>query len=154
MVFGGQRPSLLRIPGVGRDQENGRCEIAETYLPARDRTWSALAGACCPEYDTETETISQRLAGIWSIWSVWFISSVWFFRFIWFDERARPHRPGNKNGIDYFSGVFRGRPHGLTVDTISETDAIGACHSGEPTAHEERHARAIVHSLTTNPYGS
>ncbi|HSL04541.1 MAG TPA: hypothetical protein VK901_13525 [Nitrospiraceae bacterium] len=37
---------------------------------------------------------------------------------------------------------------------ILETDAIWFCHSGETTACEERHARAIGHSLTTNPYCS
>jgi len=52
------------------------------------------------------------------------------------------------------SGVFGGRPAGLKVDKISETDAIRACYSGELTAREERRALAIVHSLTTNPYCS
>ena len=33
-----------------------------------------------------------------------------------------------------FSEVFRGRPRGRTVDKIVETDAIRACHSGEPIA--------------------
>jgi hypothetical protein len=33
--------------------------------------------------------------------------------------------------------VFRGRPRGHKVDKIVETDAIWACHSGEPNAHEE-----------------
>jgi hypothetical protein len=60
----------------------------------------------------------------------------------------------NKNGTGYFSEVVRGRPRGRKVDKISDTDAIWACHSGEPTAREERHARAIVHSPTTNPYCS
>ena len=60
----------------------------------------------------------------------------------------------NKNGTGYFSGLFRGRPCVRKVDKISETAAIWACHSGEPTACEERHARAIVRSLTTNPYSS
>ena len=55
---------------------------------------------------------------------------------------------------DYFSGVFRGRSRGRKVDKISETDAIWACHTGEPTACEERQALAIVYSLTTNPYCS
>jgi hypothetical protein len=40
----------------------------------------------------------------------------------------------NKKGKGYFSGVFRGRPRGRTVDKIVETDAIRACHSGEPIA--------------------
>jgi hypothetical protein len=40
------------------------------------------------------------------------------------------------------------------VDKISETDTTWACHSGEPTAREERQALAIVDSLTTNPYCS
>ncbi len=35
-----------------------------------------------------------------------------------------------------------------------ETDAIWACHSGEPIAREERHALAIVRSLRINPYCS
>ena len=65
---------------------------------------------------------------------------------------------GNKNEeqkwIGYFPGVFRGRPRGRTVAEISDTDAIWACHSGKPTARKERHALAIVHSLTTNPYCS
>ena len=52
------------------------------------------------------------------------------------------------------SGVFGGQPRGRKVDQTSETDAIRACHSDELTAREERHALAIVHSLTTNPYGS
>ena len=60
----------------------------------------------------------------------------------------------NKKGTGYFSGMFRGRPRGRKVGKILETDAIWACHSGEPTAREERHALAIVHSLTTNPYCS
>jgi hypothetical protein len=54
----------------------------------------------------------------------------------------------------YFLGVFRGRPCGRTVDKLSETDPIWACHASEPTACEERHAWAIVPSLTTNPYCS
>jgi hypothetical protein len=61
---------------------------------------------------------------------------------------------GNKNETGYFSGVFRGRPRGRKVDKLSEPDAIWACHSGEPTAREELHAPAIVHSLTRNPYCS
>jgi hypothetical protein len=40
------------------------------------------------------------------------------------------------------------------VDKISETDAIWACHSGEPIAREEWHALAIVRSLRTIPYCS
>ena len=60
----------------------------------------------------------------------------------------------NKKGEGYFSDVVRGRPRGRKVEKISETDAIWDCHSGEPIAREEWHALAIVHSLTTNPYGS
>ncbi len=40
------------------------------------------------------------------------------------------------------------------VEKISETDAIWACHTGEPIAREERHALAIVHSPMKNPYCS
>jgi hypothetical protein len=48
----------------------------------------------------------------------------------------------------------RDDPRGRTVAKISDTDAIWACHSGEPIAREERYAPAIVRSLTTNPYSS
>ena len=58
-----------------------------------------------------------------------------------------------KNRIGYF-GVFRGRPRGHKVDTISDADTIWACDSGKATAREARHARAIGHSLPTNPYCS
>ena len=61
---------------------------------------------------------------------------------------------GKRKGDSNFSGVFRGRLHGRKVGAISDTDAIWTCHSGEATAREERHARAIGHSLTTNPYCS
>lgn len=40
------------------------------------------------------------------------------------------------------------------TEKIAETDAIWACHPGQPTAREERHALALVRSLTTNPYYS
>ena len=60
----------------------------------------------------------------------------------------------NRASSGYFSEVFRGRPRGRKVDKISGTDASWACHSGDPTASEERHALANVHSLTTNPYCS
>jgi hypothetical protein len=40
------------------------------------------------------------------------------------------------------------------VDKILETDAIWACHSGEPIAREEWHALAIARWLTTNLYCS
>ena len=39
-----------------------------------------------------------------------------------------------------FSGVFRDRPRGRKVDTISDTDAIWACDSGEAPAREARYA--------------
>jgi hypothetical protein len=44
--------------------------------------------------------------------------------------------------------------YGRKTEKISETDAIRACHSGEPIAREEWHALAIVHSLRTIPYCS
>jgi hypothetical protein len=49
-------------------------------------------------------------------------------------EILHKKKNGGKNGKGYFSEVVRGRPRGRKVGKILETDAIWACHSGEPIA--------------------
>src|SRR5215831_18774007 len=65
-------------------------------------------------------------------------------------NRFRVVRCGKARGLP----IVVGRPCGRKRSKRSETDPTWASDPGEPTAREERHPLAIVHSLTRNPYCS